>query len=178
MSRRGRAAGIVALGAIAWLVLSLIDSGNTSADLAVLAAGIVLGELLVLRLEDRSAVPLSFAVMFVLASSFAADEFVGVVLGAELVAFFVVPRRNEPMGRVRVLVNRLVVGGATLLVYRGVAALFSDGDSLFDMLAALMSAAAAQVLADTVVPCRFRSVVAAHEPRAPGLARSRLLRPA
>ena len=73
MSRRGRVGCIVALGLIAFAVLSFVDSGNTSADLAALAAGIVIGELLVLRREDRSAVPLSFAVMMVLASSFAAD---------------------------------------------------------------------------------------------------------
>ena len=71
---------------------------NTSDDLAILAAGLVLGELLVLRLEDRTSVPLSFAVMIVLASSFATDEYVAAVIGAELVAFFVVPRVNEPDG--------------------------------------------------------------------------------
>src|SRR3954451_10823467 len=98
MSRRGRAGIIFVLAGIAYVILDLIDGENTSADLAILAGGIVLGELLVLRREDRSAVPLSFAILFVLASSFAADEFVAVVLAAELVAFFVVPRDNEPMG--------------------------------------------------------------------------------
>ena len=45
-------------------------------DLAPLAAGVVLGELFVLRLEDRSSVPLSFAVMIrPLALSFAAGVF-------------------------------------------------------------------------------------------------------
>ena len=50
-----------------------------------LAAGLVLGELLVLRLEDGSAVPLSFAVLIVLASSFALAEYACAVVGAELI---------------------------------------------------------------------------------------------
>ena len=49
--------------------------------LAFLAAAVVLGELLVLAPRGRQPVPLSFAVLIVLASSFAADEFALAVLG-------------------------------------------------------------------------------------------------
>ncbi|MGH8977670.1 MAG: hypothetical protein ACRDV7_06310, partial [Acidimicrobiia bacterium] len=148
MGRRGRAWCIVSLGAIAWLILFLVDGDGPTSHLALLAAGLVLGELLVLRLEDRSAVPLSFAVMLVLASSYDAGEFAAVVLCSELVAFFVVPQPNEPMGRVLVLLNRLAVGAATVLAYRGMITLLDNEVTAHDIPAALGVAAVAQVLSD------------------------------
>ena len=93
---------------------------NSSDDLALLAAGVVLGELFVLRLEDRSSVPLSFAVMIVLASSFALDEFAMPVIAAEIVAFLLCPRVGEPGGRTEILCARLLVAAATVAAYRGV----------------------------------------------------------
>ena len=105
MSRRGRAGCIAALGVRSpAVIVHFVDRDNTSDDLALLAAGLVLGELLVLRLEDRSGG----------AAVVRGDDRARVVvrggrvrrsssLGAELVAFFVVPRDNEPMGGCRVL---------------------------------------------------------------------------
>ena len=93
VTRRGRAALVAAAGVIAALASRTRSTRNgTADDLALLAAGVVLGELFVLRLEDRSSVPLSFAVMMVLASSFALDEFACTVIAAEIVAFFLCPR--------------------------------------------------------------------------------------
>jgi hypothetical protein len=146
----------VAFGAIAWLILFLVDGDGRSSHLAVLAAGLVLGELLVLRIEDRSAVPLSFAVMLVLASSYDAGEFAVVVLCSELLAFLVVPQPNEPMGRGLVLLNRLSVGAATVLSYRGVMALLDSHVAASDILAALGVAAVAQVLSDLLFRVLFR----------------------
>jgi hypothetical protein len=151
MNRRRRAAIIAALGVVAAAIAYVVDPGNTSGDLALLAAGLVLGELLVLRLEDRSAVPLSYAVMIVLASSFALDEYVVTVIGAELVAFFVWPRETEWPGRVVGLAFRLAVGAATVAAYRGVSALFAERDGWAAVLTALGAAAVAQVLTHTAL---------------------------
>jgi hypothetical protein len=154
MSRRGRAGCIAALGAIAALIAFIFDRHNTSGDLALLATGVVLGELLVLRLEDRSAVPLSFAVMIVLASCFAADEYLIAVAGAELVAFFVVPRNNEPTPRFSILLARLLVAAATLLAYRGTSELLPKPhgkEEIQWVLAALGAAALAQLVTHTVL---------------------------
>jgi hypothetical protein len=149
MSRRGRAGLIAALGLAFALVAHFVDLGDFSDDLALLAAGIVLGELLVLRLEDRSAVPLSFAVMMVVASSFQIDEFVVTVVGAELVAFFICRRAIEPVGRVSILLSRLAVAAATLLAYRGVVQFFHDTHTNVAVLTALGAAAVAQFAVGT-----------------------------
>ena len=119
MSRRGRAALVATAGIVASVIAYAIDRNDTSNDLALLAAGVVLGELFVLRLEDRSSVPLSFAVMIVLASAFAVDEFAFTVIGAEIVAFFLCARANEPGGRAEILCARLLVAAATVAAYRG-----------------------------------------------------------
>src|SRR5262245_17353566 len=153
MSRRGRAGCIIRLSLIAYGIAFLIDRENTSKDLTILAAGIVLGELFVLRLEDRSSVPLSYAVFFVLASAFAADEYAVVVIGAELVAFYAVGAASEPSGRLRVMCNRLVVAAATLGAYRGVYSLLDQDPTVRDVMIALAVAAVAQVFADSL----FRS---------------------
>jgi hypothetical protein len=150
MSRRGRAALIASLGLAAALLAHVVDLGDFSDGLALLAAGIVLGELLVLRLEDRSAVPLSFAVMIVIASSFQIDEFVVTVLGAELVAFFICRRANEPVGRVLILLSRLAVGAATVFAFRGVVQFFPDADTNVAVLTSLGAAAVAQFVVGTI----------------------------
>ncbi|MGZ7027582.1 MAG: hypothetical protein ACXVJ4_18820, partial [Acidimicrobiia bacterium] len=63
----GRRLAIVAvLGAIAAAGAQLVDPGGSSAALAVLGAGVVAGELLVLRPAERAPLPLSYAVVLVL----------------------------------------------------------------------------------------------------------------
>ena len=59
----------------------------------LLAAGAVLGELLVLRLDDGTGLPLSYAVLLVLVACFEPLAVVALVVGAELVAIVV---RVEP----------------------------------------------------------------------------------
>ena len=151
MSRRARAGLVLALGVAAAVIAHLIDPDNTSDDLALLAAGIVMGELLVLRLEDGSAIPLSYAVMLVLASSFAADEFVIAVVVAELVALVVRPTEHSWSWRVKILATRFIVAGATLAAYRGVREMLDHKETVAAVLGALGAAALAQVLADVVM---------------------------
>jgi hypothetical protein len=150
MSRRGRAGWILAVASVAAVIMRLFV-GITSRDLAILAGGVLLGELFVLRLEDRTSVPLSFAVILVAASSFTTYEFFGVLVGAELTAAFVVPAGIDPRSRVRLLLARLLVGVATLVAYRGVLALLDANETIGDLLAALGAAVLAQVLCDTAL---------------------------
>ena len=70
MTRRRRVTLVCVLGLVAGTIAHVADSGGKTDVLTVLAAGLVLGELLALRLEDGSALPLSYAVLVVLASSF------------------------------------------------------------------------------------------------------------
>ena len=71
MSRRRRVVFVCVVGLVAGAIAHFVDPDGRAAALCFLAAGLVLGELLVLRLEDGSALPLSYAVLVVLASSFA-----------------------------------------------------------------------------------------------------------
>ncbi len=151
MTRRGRAALVATGGILGALVAWLIDRNNTADDLALLAAGIVIGELYVLRLEDRSSVPLSFAVMFVLASSFALDEFAITVIAAEIVAFFLCPRASEPAGRTEILCARLIVAAATVAAFRGMMIAFDHSDRRPAVLVALATAAVAQFLTEVTL---------------------------
>ena len=137
------------MGVIAAAIAYVVDRDNSSGDLALLAAGIVLGEFFVLRLEDRSSVPLSFAVMIVVASSFALDEFACTVIAAEIVAFLFCPRIGEPGGRTEILCARLLVAGATVAAYRGMMLAFAHSNSRPAVLVALGTAAIAQFVVET-----------------------------
>jgi hypothetical protein len=163
MNRRRRVVLVCVAGLIAGLVAHLLAPESAAGALCLLAAGIVLGELLVLRLEDGSAIPLSFAVLIVLASAFSLPEYAAAVLGAEAIALFfhfsdaTEPRRDAPLAglglaRVVVLGERLVVAAATFAAYRGMAAAVQDRETITTVLLSLGAAAAAQVLVD--VPLR------------------------
>jgi hypothetical protein len=151
VSRRVRAGILAVVGVVAALAVHFLMEGDTADDLALLATGIAMGELLVLRLEDGSAVPLSFAVMIVVASSFGFDEFAFTVLVAELVAFFVRPTRQDPLWRVEITVMRLTIAAATFLAYRGTMNVFDERESVPVVLTALGAAAIAQLGTDVML---------------------------
>ena len=65
---------VVIAGLVAASVAHFADPAGTTSALVLLASGLVIGELLVLRLENGTAVPLSYAVLLVLASSFPAPR--------------------------------------------------------------------------------------------------------
>ena len=84
MSRRRRLAVVCLAGLVAGVLAYFLDDTGNAAALCFLGAGLVIGELLGLRLEDGSTIPLSYAVLVVLASSFTFPEYAYAVLGAEL----------------------------------------------------------------------------------------------
>jgi hypothetical protein len=139
----------VVLGIVASLIAYAIDPRSVADDLAILAMGLVLGELLVLRLEDRTAVPLSYAVMIVLAAGFVFGEFALTLVIAELVAYCVCRRPSEPVSRIPVLLTRLAVGLATFCAYRAVAHFFSERRETTALLVSLAAAAVAQFVVDS-----------------------------
>src|SRR5437016_6286421 len=99
------------------------DASGSAAALVFLACGLVIGEMLVLRLENGTGVPLSYAVLLVLASSFRAPEIALVVVAAE-VASAVLRKSSRSSGwRIRIILERIVVAAATVAVYDGVRAL-------------------------------------------------------
>src|SRR5262245_25643896 len=102
---RGRALVIVILtGLVAGLVAQIVDPGGPARAFCLFAAAVIVGELLVLRLEDGSAIPLSYAVFIVLVASMGFGEYVALVVGAELVALLLRRADRVPVRRVAVFV--------------------------------------------------------------------------
>jgi hypothetical protein len=116
-----------------------------------LGAGIVLGELLVFRLEDGSVLPLSYAVFIVVASSFTLAEFAITVAAAEAIAFVIGASDQDVRRRAITLVERLVVAAATYAAYRLAWSAVSERETVAAVLFSLAAAGVAQLLADLVV---------------------------
>ncbi len=136
------------LGLAAGTVAHLIDPHGSADALTFLAAGLVLGELLSLRLEDGSSLPLSYAVLVVLASSFTLREYTIAVLGAELVSIlFRVTDRNRAW-RLKIFGVRMAVAAATYAAYQGAWHLVGQREEVSAVLFALAAAALAQLVVD------------------------------
>jgi hypothetical protein len=148
VSRRRRVVFVVIAGLIAGAVAHFASPDGSASALCFLAAGIVLGELLVLRLEDGSAIPLSYAVLMVLSSSFTFSEYAMTVLAAELVALLLCLSERK---RVLLLCDRLAVAAATFGVYELATRAVDERETVAAVLGTLAAAAVAQVAVDALV---------------------------
>ena len=119
MTRRRRTAVVVVAGLVAAGIAQLADPSGKTGALVLLAAGLVLGELFVLRLENGTAVPLSYAVLLVIASSFAVPRYAAAVAGAELISAVAAVLRSIVRVAHPIMLERLVVAAATIAVYDG-----------------------------------------------------------
>ena len=145
MSLRRRMALVVMAGTAASVVAHFADPSGSAGVLMFLASGLVLGELLVLRLENGTAIPLSYAVLLVLAASFRVPEYTVVVVGAELISA-AVRLTDRPAGwRAQIMVERLLVAAATIAVYDGMRAITHHDETVAAVLLTLAAAAIAQV---------------------------------
>jgi len=139
---------VCGLGLVAGAVAHLADSAGRADALTFLAAGLVLGELLVLRLEDRGALPLSYAVLVVLASSFSLRGYAVAVLGAELVSILLRITDRGRTWRLAIFGVRMSVAAATYAAYVGAWHAVGQREEVAPVLIALAAAAAAQMLVD------------------------------
>lgn len=155
MSRRRRIAFVAIAGIVAGSVARIADPSGTSGALVFLAAGLVLGELLVLRLENETAVPLSYAVLVVLAASFSLPQFAAAVAGAELISLLLRFSERASGLRSQILGERLLVAAATIAAYDAARAL-APAEEVAALLVALGAAAAAQVVVDLAARWMFR----------------------
>ena len=156
MTRLRRLCLVGIAGAVAGTAARIADPSGSTGALVFLATGLVLGELLVLRSENGATVPLSYAVMLVVASSFHAAEFAAAVAGAELIAAVLWFSDRESGSHVKTLVLRPVVAAATIVAYDAVQSVLHHREQLPVVLAALAAAAAAQVAVDTGTRRLFR----------------------
>ena len=148
MTRRRRVLLVCGLGLVAGVVAHFADPVGDAASLTFLAAGLVLGELLALRLEDRASLPLSYAVLVVLASSFSLREYAIAVLGAQLVSILLRTTDRSRTWRFAIFVERIAVAAATYAAYQGAWHLLGQREQVAPVLGALAAAAGAQLLVD------------------------------
>jgi hypothetical protein len=148
---RRRVTAVCGLGLLAVVIAHLLDPGGDAAALTFLAVGLVLGELLALQLEDGAAVPLSYAVLVVLASSFDLREYTVAVLGAELVSILLRITDRNHAWRLKIFGVRMAVAAATFAAYQGVWHLLGEREEVGVVLIALAAAAAAQLVVDVTV---------------------------
>jgi hypothetical protein len=147
---------ICVLGLVAGAIAHLADPNGRADALTFLAAGLVLGELLALRLEDRGALPLSYAVLVVLASSFSLHEYLFAVLGAELVSILLRITDRSRGWRITIFAVRIAVAAATYAAYQGAWHLVGEREQVAPVLCALAAAAGAQLLVDVTASKLFR----------------------
>lgn len=150
MSLSRRITFVTLAGVAAGTLARIGDPSGTAGALVFLATGLVLGELLVLRLENGTAVPLSYAVLLVIASSFPVSRYAAAVAGAELISTLlrVTDRSTGTAWRVQVMLERLLVAAATIIVYDGFRTLTHHDETVAAVLVALGAAAIAQIPVD------------------------------
>ncbi|MCB1007242.1 MAG: hypothetical protein KDB35_23865 [Acidimicrobiales bacterium] len=157
---RGWRVGLVALvGALAALTATLLGADPVIADLAVLAAGVAIGEMVVLHPQRRSPLPLSFAVFTVLVRAATPVQFVVVVVLAEVVAAFLRMGRLGFSGRSFLLAERCAEAFVAGIAFNLVMRIGNDDESLGVVVLALTLAALAPiVVSDLVVYMRERVI--------------------
>jgi hypothetical protein len=139
---------VVIAGLVAGTLAHVIDPSGSSAALVLLASGLVVGELLVLRLENGTAVPLSYAVLIVLASSLPVARYAGVVAGAELISAVLRFSDRGSGWRVQIFVERVAVAAATIAVYDGLRAVTNHYETVTAVVLTLGTAAVSQLPVD------------------------------
>ena len=137
MRRRTRLLIVVAIGIVGAAIAGVSSSDVRAASLVLLAAGIVLGEILVLRLEDGTGVPLSYAVMLVLIRSFTLPVVMTTVVLAEAVAFFATVGQRSTKRRLFAIVMRSATAVAAIGAYQVAKALIGPGESTATLLLSL-----------------------------------------
>ena len=148
MSLSRRLTFVAIAGLVAASAAHAVDPAGPSAALVLLAAGLVIGELLVLRLENGTAVPLSYAVLLVLASAFSAPRYATAVAGAELICVLLGLSDRSAEWRIQTMVQRILVAAATIAVYDAVRTLTHHDETVTAVLLTLGVAAVVQLPVD------------------------------
>lgn len=151
MRLRVRLAWVVVGSIIAAATVHVAQPHSIAGGAILLAAGVVLGELLVLRLDDGTGLPLSYSVLIVLVTCFEPVAAIVLVVGAELVAMVV---RVEPRAlptRLWVGIQRVLVAAGALFAYRVARQAFGSRGHLGAVLGALAVTALAGLVVDELL---------------------------
>lgn len=165
MSRALRLVLVAAAGAVAALILLLAAPGTGTAELAVLAAALVAGELIELRPINRAALPLSLAVTVVMIRACSPTQFIIVIGVAYLIGVAV---RLEPPGlsaRVLLFLERIAAALIAAGAYRIVLDVAEPANRRAAVLAALAAAALCEIVVhDLVAAASERRFAVGHGP--------------
>lgn len=154
-----RVALLAALGLSIALVATIVGADPIIADLAVLATGIAIGELVLLHPYGRTPLPLSFAVFTVLVRAATPVEFIAVVLAAEVVAAVLRMGELGMSERVLVFFERCSEAFVAGVAFNLVMALGNGEETLGVVgLALTLAAIAPIVIADLVTYIRTREI--------------------
>jgi hypothetical protein len=145
---RVRIPAVAAVGAVAALSAQLAGSDLRFVHACLLAAAIVIGELLVLRLEDGTGIPLSYAPLLLIVAGFEPRDAAAIWIAGSALAFAVRVDGRGVRGRGVAALQRLLVGAAAIVVYRGVFEALDRRESLPAVLSSIAAATVAAVLAD------------------------------
>lgn len=138
---------VVAVSIVATAAAALVAPHGITVALTVLACGVVLGELLELRPDNGPALPLSHAVVLVIAGIASFPAFAATVVAAQLAAAFVRPRVGAG-ARVRLAVQRVVTALFAYTVFRVTAEVLAGGRERTVALVSLALAGLAQIVCD------------------------------
>ena len=151
--------GALAAAALLAFLVSKAFSAETSATLAVLAAGIAAGELVMMRPIGRTPLPLSFAVFAVLVRAATPAQFIIVVVAAELAAALIKPGPVDLADRAVTFAERCAEALAAGAAYEIVMAFGQDKETPGVVVLALTLASIAPiVVADLVVYVREQAI--------------------
>lgn len=145
MSLRARLLVAIVIGAVAGTAGRLLDPDGSAATLALLGAAIVAGELFELRPLGRPPLPLSLAVMVVVARDATVAEFAVVIVAAELLAAVLRPKPGSLRGRAALTIERWTEAVATVAAYHLVLGGLGSADARVEVLVALAAAAVAAI---------------------------------
>jgi len=151
MRLRTRIAWVVLGSLLAAVTVHIAQPHSTTGGAVLLAAGAVLGELLVLRLDDGTGLPLSYAVLIVLVTCFEPLAAIVLVVGAELVAGIVRVTPRSVRGRLSTGGWHLLVAGGALGVFRVARHAFGHRDHLGAVLGALAVTVVAAMVVDELL---------------------------
>jgi hypothetical protein len=151
LTTRRRILAVCGLGLLAVVIVNVVAPPGHADALTFLAVGLLLGELLALPLEDGGAVPLSYAVLVVLASSFNLRAYTVAVVAAELVSIIVRTTDRNPVWRLKIFVVRIAVAAGTYAAYQAVWHLLGEREEVGVVLLSLGAAAAAQLVVDVTI---------------------------
>lgn len=152
LTRALATAGVIVAGLVTVAIIAGLDS--TAFTIAVLAAGLLVGELLELRPLERATVPLSYAVVLVLLRAASPVEFIAAIAAAELAASVLRPAPGL-LVRGELFVQRMVAAALALGVYQLVV-MGDGGGGKALVLTALALAGIAELAVDEAV-FSFRS---------------------